>query len=269
MKLAAGTSRRVTLEDRSVLPGFPGLPGWAAVVLLLVFVGVSWALSWGEELLGRPFTILFFLGAVLAVLLVRRRNVFTAVVQPPLVALVTIPLFQYFNTGGFGSEIGRTEILTILVPLAKRFPLLLATCLVVLAIALVRTLILEPRTHRSRSGGARQKPRSGGKHGASRPATDRRRAEPTKISGSKGAGAHAARGPDSDGEKDSDREPLDDAGDSAPPRRRGMSAAEAARKSASGRPPIRRVPRSEGDSAAPERPAREPGSGTGRHEAED
>lgn len=262
MKLAAGTSRRVTLEDRSVLPGFPGIPGWAAVVLLLVFVGLSWALSWGEELLGRPFTILFFLGAVLAVLLVRRRNVFTAVVQPPLVALVTIPLFQYLNTGGFGSEIGRTEILTILVPLAKRFPLLLATCLVVLAIALVRTLILEPHTHRA--GGARQKSRRAAKHGAARPTTSRR-AAPAKVSGSgKGTGAHASKG----GSKGKGTEPLDDAGE-AVPSSRPISAAEAARKSSSGRPPIRRVPRQSGDSGAAEGSARETGTGRARHAAED
>lgn len=241
------------------MPGLPGIPGWAAVVLLLVFVGVSWALSWGEEILGRPFTILFFLGAVFAVLLVRRKNVFTTVVQPPLVALVTIPLFQYLNTGGFGSSIGRTEILTILVPLAKRFPLLLATCLVVLAIALVRTLILEPRTHRSRGGSRGGRRSSGARHGAARSSGSGHRAAPKKVSG-KASG----KGKDS-GKSGSS---SDDDGDAESPGRR-ISAAEAARKSSSERPPIRRVSRSVEDETPAGWPEREAGTREGRHAVED
>lgn len=241
------------------MPGLPGIPGWAAVVLLLVFVGLSWALSWGEEILGRPFTILFFLGAVFAVLLVRRKNVFTTVVQPPLVALVTIPLFQYFNTGGFGSEIGRTEILTILVPLAKRFPLLLATCLVVLAIALVRTLILEPRRHRARGGARGGRRSAGARHGAARPTGSGHRAAPKKVSGKDaGKGKSSSRSGST----------ADDGGDAEPSGRR-ISAAEAARKGGSERPPIRRVPRSAEDEATAGWPEREPGSRGGRHAAED
>lgn len=241
------------------MPGLPGIPGWAAVVLLLVFVGLSWALSWGEEILGRPFTILFFLGAVFAVLLVRRKNVFTTVVQPPLVALVTIPLFQYLNTGGFGSEIGRTEILTILVPLAKRFPLLLATCLVVLAIALVRTLILEPRTHRARGGARGGRRSAGARHGAARPTGSGRRAAPKKVSGKDaGKGKSSSRSGSTAG----------DGGDAEPSGRR-ISAAEAARKSGSERPPIRRVSRSAEDETTAGWPERESGSRGGRHAAED
>lgn len=260
MKLAAGTSRRIALEDRSVLPGLPGIPGWAAVVLLVVFVGVSWTLSWGEEILGRPFTILFFVGAVAAVLLVRRKNVFTTVVQPPLVALVMIPLFQYFNNAGFGSDIGRTEVLTILVPLAKRFPLLVATCLVVLAIALVRTLILEPRTHRSR-GGARTSRRSAGpRHGAAQSTGSGHRAAPKKVDPGKGAAT---------GNRSGRRRRHSDDGGEAEPSGRSISAAEAARKSSSERPPIRRVSRSAHDEPPAGWPEREPGAGGGRHAAED
>ena len=230
------------------------------MVLLLVFVGLSWALSWGEEILGRPFTILFFIGAVFAVLLVRRKNVFTAVVQPPLVALVTIPLFQYLNTGGLGSDIGRTEVITILVPLAKRFPLLLATCLVVLAIALVRTLILEPRTHRKRGGARGGRRSASARHGAARPSGSGRRAAPKKVSPGKGGDE----GTRSKGSGSS----SDDGGDAEPSERR-ISAAEAARKSSSERPPIRRVSRATEDETPAGWPEREPDAHEGRHAAED
>jgi len=122
----------------------------------VVFFAIAWAIEWGKEFLGRPFTILFFLGAVLAVLLVRRSAVFWAAVQPPLVAVVGVLAFQYFTAGGFSAEFGRTEVLTILVPLAKRFPLIIVTTIVVIAIALVRAYVLEPdRRPKNQKRGAR------------------------------------------------------------------------------------------------------------------
>lgn len=196
MKRAAVTSGRIAPEDRSVVSSLRGIPGWAAVLLLVVFVAIAWAVEWGQEILGRPFTVLFFLGAVLAVLIVRRRALFTAAVQPPLVAVVSVLLFQFFTAGGFGSPMDRTEILTILVPLAKRFPLIIVTTIVVVAIALVRAYVLEPRKNRAPRAAASApsaRAKSGSHAAPSR--RDARRAAPRTVSpASEGAPARRAAG---------------------------------------------------------------------------
>ncbi len=85
------TGARPPTADASVLPGVRGWPSWAVIILALACTlggaaidGLTTgALSWGLR-------IGFYLGVVLAALLVRRGSIFTAMVQPPLLIVVGV-----------------------------------------------------------------------------------------------------------------------------------------------------------------------------------
>ena len=261
----AGSSRRITLDQRSVFAGIRGVPGWAAVLLIVAFVLLSYALSWNQPLLGRPFTILYFAGCVLAVLLVQRQGLFWAAVVPPLIAAAMIPLFYLLTIDPVGDSLSRTEILTVLVPLAKRFPLILVTWLIVVAIALVRGFVLEPRTTRSHAkAGRAARARLGLGSGSARRVEGQRaegrrgegrRGEGRRVEGRRGgAGRHAAPAKHAAAKR---RGAHETEAIRETPRRRASSdrpsAAELSRQSAAERrnPPIKRV-------SAPPRPRPRP-----------
>ena len=97
---------RSPIADTSVLPGVRGFPSWAVILLALILTlagaaidgATSGVLSWGLR-------IGFYLGVVLAALLVRRGSIFTAMVQPPLVLVVGVVLggMLFTGSGGFYS----------------------------------------------------------------------------------------------------------------------------------------------------------------------
>jgi hypothetical protein len=106
-----------------------------AVTMTLAGMGIEAGL--GHQELGGPFAIGYSLGCVLAVLAVRRSGIFTAVIQPPLLLFVAVPLAYYlFHNSAFT---GMKEIaITCGYPLIERFPLMLFTSSAVLLIGLVR-----------------------------------------------------------------------------------------------------------------------------------
>lgn len=83
------------------------------------------------------FSVFYFLGCVAAVLAVQHRALFTAVVQPPLILFLGVPIaYQLLvpeNAGGL-----RTRVIDLVLPLVTRFPLMLLTAAVVLIIAGLR-----------------------------------------------------------------------------------------------------------------------------------
>ena len=97
------SATHLSLADSSALTNVRGWPSWAVVLLAvaLTFAGTAvdglttGALSWGLR-------IGFYLGVVLAALLVRRRSIFTAMVQPPLVLVFGIIVggWLFTNAGG-------------------------------------------------------------------------------------------------------------------------------------------------------------------------
>lgn len=126
-----------------------GLPAWTTVLLAVAITLTGIAIDSTRGGLGAGFTIAFFLGCLLAVLAVSRRSVFVAGVQPPIIMAVLVPLVSV--TAGVGLSTGafsRTQLISLVLPLATQFPLMLATTLVVAALALIRAFILEPRAAR-------------------------------------------------------------------------------------------------------------------------
>lgn len=92
----------------------------------------------GSELTA-TFSVFYFLGCVAAVLAVRNRGLFTAMVVPPLLLVIAVPLaYQQFSPGGGGLK---DLAFNVAIPLVNRFPLMFFTTLVVVAIAAGRMYI--------------------------------------------------------------------------------------------------------------------------------
>lgn len=131
------------------MPSMRGLPAWTAVLLTVAvsLTGVAVDSLSGE--LAGAFTVAFFVGSVLAVLMVSRRALFVAGVQPPIIMAVLVPLvYVIAGVGGGPGLFSRTQIIAIALPLATRFPLMVTTTIVVVALALIRAFVLEPRDSR-------------------------------------------------------------------------------------------------------------------------
>lgn len=123
-----------------------GLPAWTAVLLAVAIALTGVAIDSVSGDLGMGFTAAFFLGCVVSVLAVARRSVFVAGVQPPIIMAVLVPLVYVISGVGAGADVfSRAQLVSIILPLATRFPLMITTTIVVGAIALIRALVLEPR----------------------------------------------------------------------------------------------------------------------------
>ncbi len=104
--MTTNAATRSPIADARCCPAVRGLPSWAVILLAVVLTlggaaidGLtSGALSWGLR-------IGFYLGVVLAALLVRRGSIFTAMVQPPLVLVVGVVFggMLFTNAGGLYS----------------------------------------------------------------------------------------------------------------------------------------------------------------------
>ncbi|QBJ98811.1 hypothetical protein ERC79_18345 [Rhodococcus sp. ABRD24] len=134
------------LDHRSALPTVPGIPAWGAVAVAagLSFLGFAFDAVSGDELTS-TFSTLYFLGCVLAVLAVRQRGLFTAIVQPPLLLFVAVPICQQLLTDGAGTGI-KDLALNVAFPLVNRFPLMLAATVVVALIGGARIFLVQQRS---------------------------------------------------------------------------------------------------------------------------
>ncbi|GAA1461561.1 hypothetical protein GCM10009619_32170 [Williamsia maris] len=115
-----------------------GVPWWGAVLVALVPTVIGAVIDGsGQSELATTFRVLYFIGCVAAVLLVRRRSLFTAVTQPPLIAFgVAVITFYLVKPGAEGGL--KDLIINVLLPIAKLFPLMAWTFVVVLLLGLGR-----------------------------------------------------------------------------------------------------------------------------------
>jgi hypothetical protein len=134
--LGVPNQRTAGADQRSA---FAGVPWWGAILIALTasLVGIAIEAGSGHEELGGIFAACYALGCVAAVFAVRQTGIFTAVIQPPLLLFMTVPLAYYlFHEAAFG---GLKDILiTCGYPLIERFPLMLFTSAAALLIGLLR-----------------------------------------------------------------------------------------------------------------------------------
>ncbi|HKR52190.1 MAG TPA: DUF6542 domain-containing protein [Pseudonocardiaceae bacterium] len=133
-------------DECSLLPGRVGLPWWGAVgcALGLTAVGVFVDIERLNRL-GIVFQACYFLGCLLAVVVVQRKALFGPMVQPPLILAVAVPgvvlAAGSLPTGG-GTV---AAALTVGTPLINGFPTMAITTAVTLAIGTFRLITQRQR----------------------------------------------------------------------------------------------------------------------------
>jgi hypothetical protein len=126
-------------DERSLLPGRPGAPWWAAVLsaLGLTAVGVFADIERLNRL-GIVFQACYFVGCLLAVVMVQRKGLFGPMVQPPLILAIAVPgvvlAAGSLPTGG-GTM---ATALAVGTPLINGFPTMAITTGLVVAIGAFR-----------------------------------------------------------------------------------------------------------------------------------
>ncbi|WP_082517998.1 MULTISPECIES: DUF6542 domain-containing protein [unclassified Rhodococcus (in: high G+C Gram-positive bacteria)] len=171
----------VPLDQRSALPSVPGIPAWGAVAVAVGAVVLGFlvdAMRVGE--LSSTFAVLYVLGSLIAVVVVRHRGLFTAMVQPPIIMFLGVPLAYQLTTEDAGTSI-KDVVLNVAVPLVDRFPLMLLTTLLVLGVGGAR-LALDRRPRPISKPAPRSRPAAAKSAAKARPTTDQRAATPRNES---------------------------------------------------------------------------------------
>jgi hypothetical protein len=140
----------VPASHRSIIPSVPGLPAGAAVLVAVVCTLVGFLVDAGghHKDLSAVFAGCYIAGCVLTALVVRYRGLFTAMVTPPLLLFVAVPL-AYQQLIGHGSTSKKDIILNLAIPLVNRFPLMALATVLTLAVGAARVLLQRrdsPRT---------------------------------------------------------------------------------------------------------------------------
>lgn len=212
-------------DERPVLGRSRGLPWWGAVLLAvgLAVVGAVVDMQ-ARDTLGTVYQVAYVVGCVAAVCLVRRRNLFGPVVQPPLVfALVSIAANVVLGAGA--SDGLKGLLFSVALPLTSNFPTMAITTGVVLAIGAARFFLQRDPDAAKRPRGDDEdapprKPRPG--EPARKPREDAPRRERPATPREEKAKAKPARRPARDEDRRPDRKPARKPGrdeDRKPPRR--------------------------------------------------
>ena len=82
-----------------------GVAGWLAVVVLIGITGIGGLIDLlqGTAIRG-AFNIALIVGSIVAILIVRRRSMFSVVVAPPLVYFVASAVVLYVRSGGLSNR---------------------------------------------------------------------------------------------------------------------------------------------------------------------
>lgn len=123
------------LGDRSVIVTKRGVPWWVSVLgaFAVTGVGVAVDLALGDGL-SWVFLVFYVVGCVGAVLAVAHRGLFAAMVQPPLILAVAVPVVvQAMGTPTGGGGL-RDQVVTMALPLINGFPAMALTTLATLAL---------------------------------------------------------------------------------------------------------------------------------------
>ncbi|MCF8602085.1 hypothetical protein L5I01_01795 [Gordonia sp. HY442] len=170
----SSSSSVLPADQQSVVPTVRGLPWWGAVLLatvITIFGALVDSAPAGE--LGRTYKVIFILGCVIAALAVRRRAMFTAAVQPPLIAFVIGLMALYIQAGDQASD-KKTLILKVVLPIATSFPWMVIAFVLCLAVVLGRLFFTGPASKRPFGGFGTN---SGGKRAAGKKAPAKRAGE--------------------------------------------------------------------------------------------
>ncbi|MET0235811.1 MAG: DUF6542 domain-containing protein [Kibdelosporangium sp.] len=136
-------------DERPVFGSRRGLPWWAAVLVALLLSVAGAVVDKGRLVDDQRLTsfglyhALFLAGCVLAVLAVRRRNLFGPMVQPPLIFAVTfIPVqFMARESTQSGESGGKKLLFEVALPLASSFPWMAGATAATIVLGVIRLLV--------------------------------------------------------------------------------------------------------------------------------
>lgn len=174
----------MSAKPQSVHPNVPGLPWWGAAMIAVTATAIGFAFdAGGGRDLTHVFAALYMIGCIVAVLLVRRSGIFTAVVQPPMILFISVPGCYFLFHGGKLAGL-KDIVINCLYPLIERFPLMVLTSGAVLLIGLIRWFVRssrsaadeDPASASARTGGSHDRTRDDEEQPARRHAVDRPRA---------------------------------------------------------------------------------------------
>jgi hypothetical protein len=146
---ARSTAQRTYWDERALLPDRLGVPWWTAAFCALGLAAIG-AFADLERLnrLGIVFQVCYFLGCLLAVVVVQRKGLFGPMVQPPLILAVAVPgvilALGSHPTGG-GTI---ATALAVGTPLINGFPAMAFTTGFTLAIGIFRLITQRRPTSR-------------------------------------------------------------------------------------------------------------------------
>jgi hypothetical protein len=134
----------VPVDYRSIVATRRGISALAAIGVAFAFTAIGFGIDalMGTELTA-TFSACYFLGCVAAVLAVRQRALFTAMVQPPLIMAAAVPIAAEVVSGSATTSL-RDMLLNVAIPLVDRFPVMLAATVVVLMIGAFRWMTAKP-----------------------------------------------------------------------------------------------------------------------------
>ncbi|MGN2636031.1 DUF6542 domain-containing protein [Nocardia takedensis] len=189
---------RVPAPQRSILPSVSGIPAGAAILIAVActFLGFFIDANGGGDDLTGTFAALYVVGCVAAVCAVRYRGLFTAMVLPPLLLFLAVPLAYQQLTEGSSTGV-KDILLNLAIPLVDRFPVMMLATSLVLALGGLRIYL-----HRNGENAAKDdEARRGTSWGRDSTVDRARKGAPAKKSaktaaGRAGSGKGGAKGKD-------------------------------------------------------------------------
>jgi hypothetical protein len=129
-------------DERPIVGNVRGLPWWAAVLLAFAVAGAAAYLDVHRQgSLGRIYQAAYVTGCLIAVLWVRRRNLFGPMVQPPLIFAVTFVPVQLMFRNSTETSASKKLIFEVGIPLAGNFPWMAGATAATILLGVVRLLI--------------------------------------------------------------------------------------------------------------------------------
>lgn len=172
-----------------MLPTVRGVPWWGAVLIATALTAIGAIMdAKNHGNLGAVFNFCLLVGCCLAALAVRRRALFTAAAQPPLIAFCVGVLALYSLNAGNASGL-KSLVLKVLLPIAANFPWMAITFVVTLVLVLLRWLLTRPEGWNAKLWGGKSNIRPPAKRRANKST----RAAGTRASGARSEGDKATR----------------------------------------------------------------------------
>lgn len=142
-----------------MLPTVRGVPWWGAVLVATVITGIGAAIDASNtDGLGGVFKFCYLVGCVTAALVVRRRALFTAAAQPPLIAFLVGVVTLYGLNADQASSGTRSLIFQVLLPIANDFPWMALTFLVTLGLVVARWYLTRDPSGGDKKRGDKKRP---------------------------------------------------------------------------------------------------------------